>query len=86
MAPDLPSAITMPDVVDLSEAEARQVLAAAGLGVEVYVEPFFDEEAGRFGGEPGKVWRQAPGAGATLEPGSAAEIWVSPDLDPEAAG
>ena len=85
VAPDLPSAVTMPDVVGLSEAEARQVLTAEGLGVEVYVEPFFDEEAGRFGGEPGKVWRQAPGAGATLEPGGGAEIWVNTDPQAEAA-
>ena len=79
VAPELPSVLAMPDVLGLTEAEARQVLAAAGLGVEVYVEPFFDEEAGRFGGEPNKVWRQAPSAGTTLEPGGSAEIWVNTD-------
>ena len=79
VAPDLPSVLTMPEVVGLSEAEARQVLAAAGLGVEEYIEPFFDEEAERFGGEPGTVWRQAPSAGTTVEPGGFAEIWVNPD-------
>ena len=79
VAPDLPSVLAMPEVVGLSEAEARQVLAAGGLGVEVYIEPFFDEEAERFGGEPGAVWRQAPAAGSTVEPGGSAEIWVNPD-------
>ena len=79
VAPELPSALAMPDVVGLSEAEARQVLTAAGLGVEVYVEPFFDEEAGRFGGAPGAVWRQLPAADTTLEPGGSAEIWVNTD-------
>lgn len=79
VAPDLPSVLTMPEVVGLSEAEARQVLAAAWLGVEEYIEPFFDEEAERFGGEPGTVWRQAPSAGTTVEPGGFAEIWVNPD-------
>ena len=80
VAPELPTIISMPSVVGLSEAEARQVLAAAGLGVEVYIEPFFDEEAERFGGEPGVVWQQSPSAGATVEPGRAAEIWVNTDL------
>ena len=79
VAPDLPSVLAMPEVVGLSEAEARQVLAAAGLGVEVFIEPFFDEEAERFGGEPGAVWRQAPRAGVPVEPGGSAEIWVNPD-------
>ena len=79
VAPDVPSVLAMPEVVGLTEAEARQVLVAAGLGVEVYVEPFFDEEAERFGGEPGAVWRQAPAAGVPVEPGGSAEIWVNPD-------
>ena len=79
VAPDLPSVLAMPEVVGLNEAEARGVLAAAGLGVDVYTEPFFDEEAERFGGEPGMVWRQAPAAGVPVEPGGSAEIWVNPD-------
>ena len=78
-APEAPAIIAMPDVVGLSEAEARQVLAAAELGVEVYIEPYFDEEAERFGGEPGAVWQQSPAAGADVEPGSSAEIWVNTD-------
>ncbi len=77
VAPELPSIIAMPDVIGLNEAEARGVLAAAGLGVEVYIEPFFDEEAERFGGDPGVVWQQSPAAGASVEPGSSAEIWVN---------
>ena len=79
VAPDLPTIIAMPGVVGLSEAEARGVLAAAGLGVEVYIEPFFDEEAERFGGEPGVVWQQSPAAGATVERGNSVEIWVNTD-------
>ena len=77
VAPDLPTFIEMPSVVGLSEAEARGVLAAAGLGVAVYIEPFFDEEAERFGGDPGVVWQQSPAAGTTVETGSSAEIWVN---------
>ena len=79
VAPDVPSALAMPEVVGLNEAEARGVLAAAGLGVEVHIEPFFDEEAERFGGEPGAVWRQAPAAGVSVEPGGSAQIWVNPE-------
>ena len=71
----------MPGVVGLSEAEARGVLAAAGLGVEVFVEPFFDEELERFGGDPGVVWQQSPAAGTTVESGSSAEIWVNTERD-----
>ena len=80
VAPELAAIIAMPDVVGLSEAEARQVLAAAELGVEVYIEPYFDEEAERFGGDPGVVWQQSPAAGTTVEPGSSVEIWVNTDL------
>ena len=79
VAPDLPTFLDMPGVVGLSEAEARGVLAAAGLGVEVFVEPFFDEEAERFGGDPGVVWQQSPAAGTIVESGSSAEIWVNTD-------
>ena len=78
-APERPTVIAMPGAVGLSEAEARGVLAAAGLGVEVHVEPFFDEEAERFGGEPGVVWRQSPATGAAVKPGDAVEIWVNTD-------
>ena len=77
VAPDLPTFIDMPSVVGLSEAEARGVLAAAGLGVAVYVEPYFDEELERFGGDPGVVWQQSPAAGSTVETGGSAEIWVN---------
>ena len=79
VAPDLPSVLSMPEVVGLTEAEARGVLAAAGLGVEVYIEPFLDEETERFGGEPAAVWRQSPAAAVPVEPGGSAEIWVNPD-------
>ena len=78
-APEL-APVVMPDVVGLSEGEARQVLAAAGLGVETVVEPYFDEAAGQFIGEPGAVWGQDPAPGTALEPGSSATIRVNPGL------
>ena len=83
VAPELTASVTMPEVVGLTEAEARQVLAAAGLGVGVRIEAFFDEEAAQFGGEPAAVWRQQPAAGATLARGATAEIWVNPDQTPD---
>ena len=79
VAPELPTIIAMPDVTGLSEAEARGVLAAAGLGVAVYIEPFFDTEAERFGGEPSAVWQQSPAAGMAVETGRSVEIWVNTD-------
>ena len=78
-APEL-APVVMPDVVGLSEGEARQVLAAAGLGVETVVESYFDEAAGQFIGEPGAVWGQDPAPGTALAPGSSATIRVNPGL------
>ena len=70
--------VEMPDVVGITEGEARQVLAAAGLSVEVVLEPYFDEEAGQFVGEPGVVWSQNPTAGTPMEAGATATIRVNP--------
>ncbi len=78
VAPDRPAFVDMPSVVGLSEGEARGILSAAGLGVEVLVEPFFNEETERFNGDPGVVWRQSPAVGTAVEPGVSAEIWVNP--------
>lgn len=76
--PELPAAVAVPDVTGLSEGEARQVLAAAGLGVEVVVEPHM------FEGEPvgvsGHVWRQEPQADTAIETGATTMVWVHPFL------
>lgn len=77
-APDLPEVIVVPDVVGLSEAEARQVLASPGLAVKAHLVPYFDEEASRFGGEPGLVWSQAPVAGSSVETGATVTLLVNP--------
>ena len=76
--PELPTAVAVPDVTGLSEGEARQVLAAAGLGVEVVIEPHM------FEGEPvgvsGHVWRQEPQADTAIETGATTTVWVHPFL------
>ena len=70
--------VAMPAVVGGSEGEARQVLAAAGLSVEVVYEPYYDEEAQQFVGSPGVVWEQEPAAGTLMEAGATATIRVNP--------
>ena len=70
--------VLMPEVVGLSEGEARGVLAAAGVGVDVLLEYYFDEETGQFGGDPDIVWHQDPPPGTPIEPGDLATIRVEP--------
>ncbi len=74
--PALPAAVPVPDVVGLSEGEARGVLAAIGLGVVVVVEPYLVE--GEPAVAPGVVWLQEPLAGTNLLLGRSMTIWVSP--------
>ena len=76
--PELPDTITVPDVTGLIEGEARQVLTAAGLAVDVIAEPYLVEDF--TAGEPGVVWRQSPLGGTTLDTARAVTIWVHPDL------
>ena len=77
VAPELPEEIVVPDVTGLSESEARQLLAAAGVPVEVVVEAHFVN--GALAGEPGFVWQQSPPADTELESGQTAVIRVSPE-------
>lgn len=78
--PETPTAVAVPAVVDLTEAEARQVLTGEGLGVEAVV-----QNAGEIEGEisPGVVWRQEPLPGTALAPGQLVTLWVTPAPRPE---
>jgi penicillin-binding protein 1A len=60
----------VPDTLGMTEAAARTVLEAGGFAVQVLVQPG--------NGEPGRVWSQSPGGGATEVAGSTVQIWVSP--------
>ncbi len=80
-AVELPT-VLMPDVVGLSEGDARGVLAAAGFGVEVLAEYYFNEETGEFSGDPGVVWQQDPAPGTALDLGGTATIRVEPIPEP----
>ena len=73
--PETPAAVDVPVVVDLTEAEARQVLTGEGLGVETVVQDVGDVER-EIG--PGVVWRQEPLPGTALAPGQLVTLWVTP--------
>lgn len=87
VAPELPDLITIPNVVGLSEGEARQVVAAAGMGLNVIVEPYVVEPYVVVDGigvdVPGTVWLQEPLPETVLEIGKTMTIWVSPEVDTE---
>ena len=78
--PETPAVVAVPAVVDLTEAEARQVLTGEGLGVEAVVQNVGDieEEIG-----PGVVWQQEPLPGTALAPGQLVTLWVTPTPRPE---
>lgn len=80
VAPEAPTAVAVPTVVDLTEAEARQVLTGEGLGVETVVQAFGEAE-GEIG--PSVVWRQEPLPGTALAPGQLVTLWVTPAPRPE---
>ncbi len=70
--------VQMPDVIGVTEGEARGVLAAAGLAVEVQLATYFDAETAEFAGQPGVVWDQQPEAGSSLTSGDSVTITVNP--------
>jgi len=70
------TSVTVPDVLDRSPEEARQVLAGAGLALEVVTsaEPRSAGAAAR----KGRVWKQSPQAGARAQEGGNVTIYVNP--------
>ena len=78
-----PEVVPVPSVLGLSEAEAKQVLAAAFFGVDVVV------EANPDGGDSppaGVVWAQTPEAGAEGEDILTITIFVNPTPTPPDEG
>jgi penicillin-binding protein 1A len=72
-----PALVTVPDVLGLTEADARTAIAGAGLAVRVRVEA---EPPGPGAAERrGRVWRQSPPAGSRVEPGSTVTVTRNPD-------
>jgi penicillin-binding protein 1A len=67
---------TVPDVLGLPEASARNRLEQSGFVVEVITEA----ESGRGNAKrnKGKVWKQSPSSGTQAERGSTVTIWVNP--------
>lgn len=82
LEPFIPVTVTMPDVTNLSEAQARQVLASDGLTLKVI------EKSSLINGEilldeqtqvpPDVVWRQEPSPGDIVATGHTVTIWVQP--------
>jgi penicillin-binding protein 1A len=67
-----PRTVTVPGVLGRSVDEVARVLQEAGLGVEVVVA----EPDGGQGGRPGRVWKQEPGAGSTLDEGQPVRVFA----------
>lgn len=70
------TSVTVPDVLDRSPEEARQVLAGAGLAAKVVTaaEPRSAGSAAR----RGRVWKQSPRAGARAQDRGNVTIYVNP--------
>ncbi len=67
-----PRTVTVPGVLGRSVDEVAQVLQEAGLAVEVVVA----EPDGGQSGRPGRVWKQEPGAGGTLDEGQPVRVFA----------
>jgi penicillin-binding protein 1A len=67
---------TVPDVLGLTETDARARLHDSGFKVEVVYED--ESSKGNAKRNQGKVWKQAPGSGTQAEKGSTVTIWVNP--------
>ena len=77
---EAPPPVSVPDVLELDEAEAQAELEGAGFTVRVREEPVDGPD------EDGTVLDQTPGPGEEAEPGSRVTIVVGrfePDLDPD---
>jgi penicillin-binding protein 1A len=67
-----PRVVTVPAVLGQTVDEVVKALAGAGLGAEVVVaEPDGGQHA-----RPGRVWKQEPGAGATLDEGQPVRVFT----------
>ncbi|MGH8973478.1 MAG: PBP1A family penicillin-binding protein [Acidimicrobiia bacterium] len=67
-----PRTVTVPGVLGRSVDEVARVLQEAGLTVEVVVA----EPDGGQSGRPGRVWKQEPGAGGTLDEGQPVRVFA----------
>jgi hypothetical protein len=77
VAPPPPVLFDISSVIGLTEAEAKQVLAGNGFGVNTILEQLVaDDDNDNL--EPGIVWQQDPPGGGTLEFGQSVTIWVNP--------
>jgi serine/threonine-protein kinase len=72
-----PYPATVPDVLNYTEAAARDRIAAAGLTAKVVTE----REPPPGGDQPqrrGLVWKQSPTAGSGVERASTVTVWINP--------
>jgi penicillin-binding protein 1A len=67
---------TVPDVLGMVEADARDAIANSGFEVAVIYESESSRRQARK--NRGKVWKQSPGSGTEAERGSTVTIWVNP--------
>ena len=67
-----PDAVDVPDLVGMTEDEARAALEKAGLSYRSGGEETAEDA------EPGQVVRTDPAAGDSVEPGSEVSVWLAP--------
>jgi penicillin-binding protein 1A len=66
------SSVLVPDVLGLTEAEARDKALAAGFDMEVTT------QSQGTGARPGHIWRQDPVGSSRRSPGTVISVWVNP--------
>jgi penicillin-binding protein 1A len=67
---------TVPDVLGLTEAQARSAIARAGLKADVTVQAESEPRAAN--ARKGRVWGQNPAGGERRQVGDTVQIWVNP--------
>ena len=70
------SSASVPDVLDRTEAEARDAVGAAGLKIKVVVQQ--EPKSPGSGARKGKVWKQSPIGGTRTDLGAVVTVYINP--------
>jgi len=72
-----PPSASVPDVLDMTEAEARTAVSNAGLKIRVVRQQ--EPKSPGSGSRKGRVWKQNPAGGTGVDRGSVVTVYVNPD-------